>query len=285
MSFSAQQLSGKVALVTGGGTGIGLFMAQGLAAAGAKVYITGRRFEVLEKASSASPGNMPPTSRSLRMDVTDEESVLAGAKHIRQADGKLDILINNAGAAYTAREPNFSEKKLATFTEKRDPFEVEYMRDWVELFTLNTVAPFFVVKAFTDLLVNGAGKDHTSCVINISAGASRLLGSNSITSFAYNTTKAALDQLTRSLAADFGKRDVPIRVNSLVPGFFPSEIISAERLESIKTTVVPGFVAVVPAKRGGRPDEIVAAMMHLATSEYTTGELLGIDGGATLVNP
>ncbi len=56
------------------------------------------------------------------------------------------------------------------------------MRDWVELFTLNTVAPFFVVKAFTDLLVNGAGKDHTSCVINISAGAARLLGSNSITS-------------------------------------------------------------------------------------------------------
>ncbi|KAF9052423.1 NAD(P)-binding protein [Hymenopellis radicata] len=281
MSYSPNQLSGKVALVTGGGTGLGLFMAQGLAAAGAKVYITGRRFEVLEKASSASPGNIVP----LRMDVTNEESVLASAKHIEQADGKLDILINNAGAAYTARDPQWSEKKLATFTEKRDPFEVEYMRDWIDLFTLNTVAPFFVVKAFTDLLVKGAGQEYTSCVINISAGGSRTLGSNSVTSFCYNTSKAALEHQTRSLAADFGKRDVRIRVNALVPGFFLSDIISAETLESIKTTVVPGFVAVVPAKRGGRPDEIVAAMMHLATSEYTNGELLGIDGGFTLVNP
>ncbi|KAF9013803.1 NAD(P)-binding protein [Hymenopellis radicata] len=264
MSYSPNHLSGKVALVTGGGTGIGLFMAQGLAAAGAKVYITGADL-------NASPGNMVP----LRMDVTNEES----------ADGKLDILINNAGAAYTARDPQWSEKKLASFTEKTDPFETEHMCDWIELFTLNTIAPFFVVKVFTDLLVKAAGQEHTSCVINLSAGASRLLGSNSITSFGYNTSKAGVDHLTRSLAADFGKRDVPIRVNALVPGFFPSEIISAERLESLKTTVAPGFVAVVPAKRGGRPDEIVAAMMHLATSEYTTGELLGIDGGATLVNP
>ncbi|KAF9052424.1 NAD(P)-binding protein [Hymenopellis radicata] len=248
MTTSSKLLSGKVALVTGSGTGIGLSLTKGLAASGAKVYITGRRLEVLEKAASDVAGTAVP----LQMDVTDEESVLTAAKHIEQVDGKLDILINNAGITHSDRDPQFAEKKLTAFHENKDPFEPESMPDWIYLFTINTIAPFFVVKAFTSLLVKGAGAESTSCVINISAGLSRMLGTAAMTNFSYNTSKAALNHLTRSLAADFGKRGVPIRVNALVPGIFPSDIVSPEFLESLKTTVIPGFVALTPAKRGGR---------------------------------
>ncbi len=73
-----------------------------------------------------------------------------------------------------------------------------------------------------------------------------------IAKFSYNTSKAALNHLTRPLAADFGKRGVPIRVNALVPGLFPSDVVSPEFFESVKTTPVTGFVALTPAKRGGR---------------------------------
>ncbi|KAK0197872.1 hypothetical protein F5146DRAFT_61289 [Armillaria mellea] len=148
---TVMSLSGRVALVTGGGTGIGFYIAKTFAANEAKVYITGRRLDVLEKAAASVTG-VPGSLIPLQMDVTDEEDVKAGAKHIENIDGKLDILVNNAGSAGSLRGPDFFAEQAAT----SDPLESETVQNWADIFAINTIAPFFVVRAFQCLLIEGA---------------------------------------------------------------------------------------------------------------------------------
>ncbi|SJL03242.1 related to dehydrogenases with different specificities (related to short-chain alcohol dehydrogenases) [Armillaria ostoyae] len=275
-------LSGRVGLVTGGGTGIGLSIAKAFAAAGAKVYVTGRRLDVLEKAA-ASVAGMSGSIVPLQMDATDEESVNAVAKHVGGIDGKLDILVNNAGFAASRRDPDFFTKKLSA----NEPFEPETVQNWSDMFALNTITPFFVVRAFQSLLIKGAQSrpQGTSSVINISSVSANLRSSASGISLAYGPTKAALNHLTLVLATSFATRDIPIRVNAISPGPFASEIVPPEFLELLKTSVVPGLVAPVPAKRHGSEAEMGMTAVLLAVSDYTNGVILRIDGGMSLVNP
>ncbi|KAG7439063.1 NAD-binding protein [Guyanagaster necrorhizus] len=219
------------------------------------------------------------------MDVTDEESVKAGAKYIEGIDGKLDILVNNSGIAGSRRDPDFAAKKYAA--ETRDPFEPETVQNWEDIFALNTIAAFFVVRAFQSLLVKGAQSraQGTSSVINISSVAAKLNGLSPATSAAYNVTKAALDKLTLVLATSFAGRSIPIRVNVLAPGPFLSEMATHEQLEMIKNNTLPGLVAPVPAKRSGTEAEMGMTAIYLAVSDFTNGAVLNLDGGLSLVNP
>ncbi|KAK0442235.1 uncharacterized protein EV420DRAFT_1485360, partial [Desarmillaria tabescens] len=201
-------LSGQVGLVTGGGTGIGFTIAKAFAANGAKVYITGRRLEVLERAAASVTG-VSGSIVPLQMDVTDEESTLAGAKHIDGIDGKLDIVVNNAGFARSLRDPDFAAKKLAA----ADPLEPETVQNWIDIFAINTIAPFFVVRAFQSLLIKGAHSrpQGTSSVINISSGLAKMNLSPTILSLAYSSTKVALEKLSLVLGTSFAERNIPIR--------------------------------------------------------------------------
>ncbi|KAK0506702.1 short-chain dehydrogenase [Armillaria luteobubalina] len=275
-------LSGRVGLVTGGGTGIGFMIAKAFAANGAKVYITGRRLDVLKQAA-ASITDVPGSVVPIQMNITDEESVKAGAKHIEGIDGKLDILVNNAGIAGPLGDPHFIAKKFAA----TDPFEPETIQAWTDVFSLNTIAPFFVVRAFQSLLVKGASSCHggTSSVINVSSVATKMNSCSSLSSLAYPMTKVALDKLTLVLATSFAQRGIPIRVNSLAPGLFPSQLISPDVLESIKTDPLPGMVAPIPAKRPGSEAEMGMTAVYLAASDYTNGAVLTVDGGLSIVNP
>ncbi|KAK0197871.1 hypothetical protein F5146DRAFT_61139 [Armillaria mellea] len=279
---TTMSLSGRVGLVTGGGTGIGFMIAKTFAANGAKVYITGRRLDVLEQAAASIRG-VPGSVVPIRMDVTDEEDVKAGVKHIEGVDGKLDILVNNAGTGGSLRDPDFTAKKFAA----TDPFEPETVEIWTDLFALNTIAPFFVVRAFQSLLVKGARSrpQGTSSVINVSSVAAKSNGLTPLTSAAYAMTKSALDKLTLVLATSFAQRDIPIRVNVLAPGLFASQMISPEVLEAIKTKPMPGAVAPIPAKRQGTEAEMGMTAVYLAASDYTNGATLTVDGGISLVNP
>ncbi|KAK0199566.1 short-chain dehydrogenase [Desarmillaria ectypa] len=257
-------LSGRSGLVTGGGTGIGFMIAKAFAANGAKVYITGRRLDVLEQAAvsvTGVPGSIVPWISQT------EESVEAGAKHIEGIDGKLDILVNSAGFAASLRDPDFI--------------------DWVDIFALNTIAPFFIVRAFQSLLVKGARSrpQGTSSVINVSSVAAKMDSTSPLSSIAYNATKAALNKLTFVLATNFAGRDIPIRVNVLAPGMFLSQLISPEVLEAIKTGPLPGLIAPTPAKRPGTEADMGMTAVYLAVSDYTNGAVLRIDGGLSLVNP
>ncbi|SJL11736.1 uncharacterized protein ARMOST_15144 [Armillaria ostoyae] len=279
---TVMSLFGRVGLVTGGGTGIGLAIAKAFATNGAKVYITGRRLDVLEKAAASITG-VPGTIVPLQMDVTDEESVKAGAKHVEGIDGKLDILVNNAGFATSLRDPDFIAKKITV----NDPLEAETVQNWQDMFALNTIAPFFVMRAFQSLLVKGAHSrpQGTSSVINISSAAAKLNDMGPLSCMAYGTTKAALEKLTLVLAMSFAGRDVPIRVNALEPGIFASQLVSPELLELIKTKPIPGLVAPIPARRQGTDAEIGMTAIYLAVSDYTNGAILSVDGGLALVNP
>ncbi|PBK64153.1 NAD(P)-binding protein [Armillaria solidipes] len=279
---TTMSLSGRVGLVTGGGTGIGLNIAKAFAAAGAKVYVTGRRLDVLEKAAASVTG-VSGSVVPLQMDATDEESVNTVAKHVGGIDGKLDILVNNAGFATSRRDPDFFTKKMSA----NDPFEPETVQNWADMFALNTITPFFVVRAFQSLLIKGAQSrpQGTSSVINISAISANLRSSASGLSLACGPTKAALNHLTLVLATSFATRDIPIRVNAISPGVFASEISPPEFLESLKTTVMPGLVAQVPAKRHGSEAEMGMTAVLLAVSDYTNGVILLVDGGLSLVNP
>ncbi|KAK0446570.1 uncharacterized protein EV420DRAFT_1648002 [Desarmillaria tabescens] len=116
---------------------LGFMIAKAFAVNGAKVYITGRRLGVLEKAAASVTG-VPGSI------VSYENAVRAGAKLIEGIDGKLDILVNNAGFGTSSRDPDFAAKKLGT----SDPFEPEMVQGWMDIFALNTIAPFFVVHAF-----------------------------------------------------------------------------------------------------------------------------------------
>ncbi|SJL11693.1 uncharacterized protein ARMOST_15099 [Armillaria ostoyae] len=274
---TVMSLSGRVALVSGGGTGIGFYIAKTFAANGAKVYTTGRRLDVLEKAAASVTG-VPGSIIPLQMDVTDEEDVKAGAKHIEETDGKLDILVNNAGIAGSLRDPDFTAKQAAT----SDPLEPETVQNWADIFALNTIAPFFVVRAFQSLLIEGAHSrpQGTSSVINISSVAAKISTPGPGTC----CDESSLGQAHACLGMSFAGRGIPIRVNALQPGAFASQMIGPEVLEAIKMEI-PGVTAPIPARRHGTEAEIGTAATYLAVSDYTNGALLSIEGGISLVNP
>ncbi|KAK0506727.1 hypothetical protein EDD18DRAFT_43222 [Armillaria luteobubalina] len=295
---TVMSLSGRVALVTGGGTGIGFAIAKTFAANGAKVYITGPSLGVLE-GSAASVTGVPGSIISFQMDVTNEDTVKECAKHIENIDGKLDILVNkfvcrhfgspspranifSAGIVASPRDPDFVARQAAA----SDPLEAEAVQNWTDMFALNTIGPFFVVRAFQSLLIKGAHShpQGTSSVINISSVAATYNTQAPGTTIAYSVTKAALDKLTLVIGASFAGRGIPIRVNAIQPDFFASQIVSPKLLETIKTEV-PGFLAPVPARRHGTEAEIGAAATYLAVTDYTNGALLSIEGGISLVNP
>ncbi|PBK64198.1 hypothetical protein ARMSODRAFT_1054928, partial [Armillaria solidipes] len=131
-------------------------------------------------------------------------------------------------------------------------FEPETVQTWTDLFALNTIAPFFIVRAFQSLL-KGAHScpQGTSSVINVSSVGAQMNTPTPLTSVAYLMTKSALDKLTLVLGTSFAQRGIPIRVNVLAPGLFASQLVSPEVLEAIKTKPLPGMVAPIPAKRQG----------------------------------
>ncbi|KAK0245133.1 hypothetical protein EDD85DRAFT_1016321 [Armillaria nabsnona] len=251
---TVMSLSGRVGLVTGGGTGIGYMISKAFAANGAK------------------------------MDVTDEESVKVGVKQIEGIDGKLDILVNNAGIAGPLRDPDFTAKKFAA----TDPFEPETVQTWTDVFALNTIAPFFVVRAFQSLIKGAHSRPQgTSSVINVSSVGAQMNTPTPLTSacVAYLMTKSALDKLTLVLGTSFAQRGIPIRVNVLAPGVFASQLINPEVLEAIRTKPLPGMVAPILAKRQGTEAEMGMTAVYLAASDYTNGAVLTVDGAVSLVNP
>ncbi|KAF9033723.1 NAD(P)-binding protein [Hymenopellis radicata] len=285
---NVMSLNDQVALVTGGGTGIGFMIAKGYAANGAKVYITGRREETLRAAAASLPaqeGVLIP----LRMDVTDQASIDEAAKYIRTTDGRLDILVNNAGVSdpLPSTYPDFTKKKVENYTAGKDAFEHETFAGWNDVFSINTFAAFFMVRAFSDLLVKGAeARKSTACVINLGSVSAFIGAWLPVLSLGYGASesKLALDKVSVGLATDFMRRRIPIRVNVIHPGIFPSVMVPDGSLEKMDTPL-PGLIEPTPLERAGTEAEMVMTAMYLATCTYATGASIAVDGGLNLVNP
>ncbi|GAA6033057.1 hypothetical protein JCM8097_000122 [Rhodosporidiobolus ruineniae] len=284
--FSAAKLfdlSGQVAVVTGGGTGLGLSQAKALAANGAKVYITGRRKEVLEKAVEDAGGVFPSggSLHALPMDVTKRESILEGVKAVEK-DGFLSLLVNNAGIA-KGKEKNLSKSKsqgIEAYSKAMLAFSEEAFET---VYNTNVASPWFVTGAFLPLLVKAKAAKAPA------AGAS-VINLTSISAFTrgdqdgqeiYNSSKAALVSLTNMMATEFADPAIDIRVNSIAPGLFPSEMTTGFPDPSDREAhLAMGYVT----GRPGLLSEMAQTVLYLAANHFVYGQHLIIDGGYLVKN-
>ncbi|KLO17956.1 short-chain dehydrogenase [Schizopora paradoxa] len=285
-------LSGRVALVTGGGTGIGLMIAKGLASNGAKVYVAGRRSEVLLQASELLFDGQKRIF-PLKMDVTDKESIQDVVDKITADDGVLHILVNNAGTALIATRTPFvmndqAPERKNTAIYGTALFNSQTFEHWEDMFRANVASVFFVTYAFLGLLEASCSlrsDGATASVINISSVVANMRLSHSI--FAYSSTKAAETHLTQMLATDLALKGIPVRVNGIAPGVFPSELMgSKERLAHYSKTPMQ-MLRPIPMQRPGTEEEISSLAVYLASpaSGYMTGQEIAVDGGMSIVNP
>ncbi len=250
MTVNPFDLTGRRALVTGGGSGLGFAMAQGLAAAGAKVVISGRNGAKLDAAATtlAAAGHVVGVHA---FDVTDEAAVAATISDLERAGGPLDIVVNNAAVNERKPLPEFSYD------------------EWRALHATNLDGPFLVARA----VLPGMKARRRGKIINVCSLASDIGRPNIV---AYATSKGGLKMLTRALAVECAPHNV--QVNGIAPGFFKTEM-NAPLLANAEFSAWVGQRT--PAGRWGEPPEIAGAAVFLASdaANYVTGHLLYVDGG------
>jgi NAD(P)-dependent dehydrogenase (short-subunit alcohol dehydrogenase family) len=245
----SHKLAGKVALVTGGNSGIGLAAALAFAKEGARVVITGRDQVTLDKAA-AQLGEKVIAVQSDAGSVADGIKL---ATLLQQEGVMLDAVFINAGVA-----------KLA-------PFEAVGEELWDVTFNSNLKGPYFLIKALLPRLNQGA-----AIVLNGSINAHIGMPNTSV----YAASKAALISLAKTLSAELLSRGV--RVNVVSPGPVTTSLLSRLGLPAEKLSeVAAGIQAQVPLKRFGTPEEIASAVLYLASAEsaFIVGTELVIDGG------
>lgn len=243
------RLDGKVALVTGGSSGIGLATAQQFVKEGAFVYITGRRQAELDKAVKAIGANV----KAVRADASNLADLDRLFVQIRQEKGRLDIVFANAGQA--------------KFLPLKDVTEEHYN----QTFDTNVKGVLFTVQKALPLIPDGG-----SIILNASVVSQKGVASASV----YSATKAAVRSFARTLTADL--KDRRIRVNAISPGPIETPIFDGfGESEQQRQDVKNGFASLVPLGRMGQPDEIAKAAAFLASSDasFVAGAELFVDGG------
>jgi NAD(P)-dependent dehydrogenase (short-subunit alcohol dehydrogenase family) len=249
-------ISGRVAVITGASSGLGVTFAEGLATAGAKVVLAARRHERLT-ALVAKLESLGSDALAVRCDVSDVKDVDRLVSVTMDRFSRLDILVNNAGIVNVA------------------PAEEETPDAFRNVMDVNVTGAFVCAQRCGRIMLE-AGK---GSIVNI-ASMMGMVGIGVIPHASYSTSKAAVINMTRELAAQWAKRGV--RVNAIGPGYFPSEMtekmFTDERAqEFIKKRT--------PLRRGGKPEELLGPLLLLASdaSSYMTGQTLIVDGGWTII--
>ena len=257
------RLDGKVALITGGGTGIGAAIAERFVADGARVCITGRRQEMLDAMAQSQPAGTVVTCAG---DVTKLDDVERMVETALGITGRLDVLVNNA-----AIDPG------GTTVVDIDP------ELWHQVMEINLTGPLYLMRVSIPHMIEAGG----GSIINIaSLGGLRCLPGMP----AYCASKAGLIMLTQQVALDFGPDK--IRCNAVCPGGTRTEMLEqslgplAETLATDLDGVFACISSMVPLRRTAAPDEIGGICSYLASddSAFMTGSALLIDGGAAIVD-
>ncbi|QSZ36120.1 hypothetical protein DSL72_007245 [Monilinia vaccinii-corymbosi] len=269
-------VNGLVAVITGGGTGIGLMMARALALNGAeKVYILGRRKATLESAAaSVDTGNIIP----LVCDVTDKDAVSAIVSKIEADVGYINLLIANSGmAGPLATKRVTPSSSLSDFISA---YGSASMAEMTKTFELNTVAVFSCIMTFLDLLDKGnknGNVEQTSQVIT--TGSIAAFNKQEPGVVPYGHSKAATTFLMKQLGTQLAPYD--IRCNVIAPGLFPSEMAAGIIGSGVFTRDQ------IPLKRVGTEEDMAGCTLFLASKAgaYCTSALIVIDGGRLSIMP
>ncbi|MFK7862825.1 MAG: SDR family NAD(P)-dependent oxidoreductase [Pseudohongiellaceae bacterium] len=251
-------VAGKTALVTGGSSGLGLIMAQGLLENGAKVVISSRSQEKCNMALSELKPYGDVSAFSADVTIAEQRESLVA--HVQERFGELSILLNNAGANWGAKLEDYPDAG----------FE--------KVVSTNLNAVFSLTRDCIDLLSKAGVAADPARVINIgSMDGIHVPIVQRVPTFAYSASKAALHHLTKSLAVDLAPKH--ITVNAIAPGFFESRMtdyVFEHYLEDIKDDC--------PLHRVGHPQEIVGIVTYLASQAgaYTNGTVIPVDGGTSI---
>jgi NAD(P)-dependent dehydrogenase (short-subunit alcohol dehydrogenase family) len=243
------RLDGRVALVTGGASGIGYETVKALQESGAQTAIVDINAEVGEKAAKELD------TAFFQADLTKSDQVRKVAEEIQQKYGRLDIAFNNAGIACNVPSEDCSDE------------------DWLRVINVNLNAVFFCCREFGRVMLEqGKGS-----IIN-TASMSGIISNTPQPQSAYNASKGAVIMLTKSLAGEWAKRGV--RVNSVSPGYIGTEMT---KMGMTRTEWYNDWLKFTPMGRVGEPREVSAAVVFLASdaSSYFTGSNLVVDGGYT----
>jgi len=248
-------LSGKVALVTGGSRGLGLQMAEALGEMGARVAITARKAPELEAAAKHLAA-LGVDVLTVPVDLGRRENIPATLEPVLARFGTVDILVNNAGTTWGAPAEDY-------------PAEA-----WDKVMRLNIDAMFFLSQlvARRCMIPRRSGK-----IVNVASVAGLSGNPPGMSTIAYNASKGAAVNLTRALAAEWGKYD--IHVNAICPGFFPSRMT-----HGLLDVIGKAMIATTPLGRLGGDEDLKGAVVFLSSdaSRHVTGQCLVVDGGASL---
>jgi len=250
-------LKGKIAVVTGGTSGIGLMIATGFVKAGARVYVASRKAEACEQV--ATELSVFGECIGIAADLGAKDGARNLAKEIANREKHLDILVNNAGTTWGA--------SLADYPDKA----------WERVMTLNVQAMFNLTRDLLPLLEAAASKERHAKVINISSVAA--MSSGSMSAYAYGPSKAAVNQLTRMLASEFAAKH--ICVNAIAPGLFPSRMTDFIMPDDKAQQAVGSRI---PLGRVGTEKDMQGLSLFLASAagDYVTGAIIPVDGGELL---
>lgn len=251
-------LTGRVAVVTGGSSGLGVLFAKALSRQGATVVVVARRLEKLKAVAESIIEETGNKVGYYQCDVSDSKQVAELAEKVVADFGKIDIAVNCAGGGNCGNTEDLTDEK------------------WHKTMGINLDGVFYCCREFGKAMIkNGYGR-----MINISS----MLGSVGL-DIAYGmgipeyaASKGAVNNLTRQLAAEWARYG--ITVNAVAPGFFASEVspVGNEKFDNF-------LKGKCPMKRHGRPGELDSAVVFLAADEssYVTGQIIGVDGGWTAI--